>query len=135
MQVCGPFRFHIDTRLGIVRIVPSGIPTQDDYRAVIDAVANHAHYRQGFNILSDRRGQAATPPTVKTLQDVVSMVASKVAAYWPGTRVAVLVDDDATYGMFRIAEVRFEEKGVELRVFRDEAAAVHWLTTGRDLDA
>jgi hypothetical protein len=134
MHQCGPFAFDIDSVNGIVTVVPSSVPTPDDYTAVLEAIARHPDFRPGLHILSDRRGLRGTPPTINALRWVVSRVAAVMTAAWPGARVAVLVENDATFGTFRVAEVHFEDKGVALRVFRHEDAAKRWLTTGDDSD-
>ncbi len=113
-----------DGRFAVLRI---GDPyTLDEWRAGVLSALDTPVYRQRRTLLVDRRGSEA--PSTAFVESMALFLADHVDAT-TGERVAIVVSDDASFGMGRMTELRTEltNPGSKRRTFRDYDAAVSWL--------
>jgi hypothetical protein len=118
-------RFTIDTSARLVAYVVEGDATLDEARAFLDSVQAHPDFERGFNFLGDRRRVDHAPTTayIRTLADeVMDRQAALGPCLW-----AVIVGDDAGYGMARMWGMLTESSAVRILPFRTAEEATAWL--------
>ena len=110
-------------------LLPIDPSTIEEWRAAMTAILEAPIARAHLTILIDRRKSAAV--TVGFVNLMTSFFATHQRALSGGRR-AIVVADDAGYGMARMTELKseFENPDSTVRVFRDYDAAVRWLTSG-----
>ncbi len=65
---------------------------------------------------------------LKLANEDIRLVAERGKRAWRGpARVALLATDDLSFGLLRVFEAFRSSDGYEIRVFRDEEAALAWL--------
>lgn len=119
------FTYVIDPDHHLVTVRPETHPTAQDWAEVLDRVAADPKFRPGFHVLSNR-WHLQVEPDVGYVRATIEAVADRRAAFGR-SRFAVLTSHLATYGMARMAEALAENRGIEWRVFMDEAQALAWL--------
>jgi len=77
--------------------------------------------------LWDLRHLRRGPDTSDELRDAADSVA-KGNHVWNESRTAVLVKRDLDFGIARMFQVYADGIGMSYEIFRDEAAAIEWLT-------
>lgn len=104
----------------------------DEWRAVATALLASDFCREHGKVLIDRR--RATAPTTAFAETMTYFLAAHRSAL-SGKRAAVVVADEAGFGMSRMTELLAQCKAPEvlIRTFRDYDAAVEWLSNDRDL--
>lgn len=100
--------------------------TIEEWQAAVLAALETPVYRTARTLLVDRRGTA--PPTTAFVESMALFLADRAEAT-AGERVAIVVSDDASFGMGRMTELRTEltNPASKRRTFRDYDAAVRWL--------
>lgn len=109
-----------------VYLTTTGEATFAEWReAVLSALSDPA-YREGFNFLSDRRGQTYVPDTgfAKAAADFLK----ERSGVMGGCRWATVVGRDALYGMMRMFSTFSEGTCIQVAAFRDIEDARRWLT-------
>ncbi len=103
----------------------------EEWRAAATALLASDFCRKHGRVLVDRRS-ASAPPTafVETMTHLFSANRSALS----GKRAAVLVADDAGFGMSRMTELISQLEAPELfiRTFRDYDTATEWLSRESD---
>jgi hypothetical protein len=99
--------------------------TIEEWRAAMLETFEDAAFRQYSTLLVDRRG--SKPPTRSFVEAMTQFFAShkdQIAA-----RTAIVVRDDAGFGMGRMTELKseLETPGTTIRTFRTYDDAVRWL--------
>lgn len=121
-----PFSYTIDPQLGLVRFHPGDeLPSLQELEAVLDQLAQDPLFRPGFAVIVDRR-HFTMEPDVGYVRGGISAIAERHARFGQ-TRWASVTSHLASYGMGRMAEAYAEHRGVQYRVFTDEAEAMAWL--------
>lgn len=100
--------------------------TVEEWRDCMQAIVQHPRLCGPFTILVDRRSSA--PPTVTFVQQMIDFLESH-AARLADVRAAVLVADDAGFGMARMMSLRTEGPAprFQIQAFRDILEAERWL--------
>lgn len=115
-----PVKYRIVNELDLVWTTWDGVVTLEDgmqHNALLRADPDfHPAMRQ----LSDARGaeSAVSEPDIRGL--------ARRSAFGPESRRAILVSDDALFGVSRMYESRAQTAG-EVRVFRSLSEALDWL--------
>ena len=121
-----PVNHTIDIEARLVRIVGSGVVTDDEMvRCVADLRADPA-LEPNMNTLSDMRDidVAFTSEGVSRLVTVMRNSADRRVA----ARAAIVVNSEVAFGMGRMFELRAEQADeLSIRIFRDMAEALEWL--------
>lgn len=91
---------------------------------ILDAPIARPHLAM---LVDRRRAEPVTTEFVAHMTDFFTAHATALA----GSRTAVLVNDDAAFGMARMTEMRsaLENPDSTIRAFRGYQEAVHWLTS------
>ena len=88
----------------------------------------------GMGTLWDLRAADASNTTSADLRQLRQSRAQLADRRGPG-RVALLAEDDLTFGICRMVEASTEVPGIQIMVFRDELAAVGWVAGGDASDS
>lgn len=94
---------------------------QECYRTVASLALEHKFERVLVVGIGDRDSHSHL-----TARDVV--IALDVIGVPAGFKLALVAKSDATLNGYKHAEIAAKERGLRVRVFRDERAAVDWLT-------
>lgn len=121
-----PFSYVINPHRRLVTCRPEGPPSTEDWAELLDRIAADPLFKPGYDVLSDRR-HLNVEPDARYVRTTIDAVASRSAAFG-ASRFAVLTLHLATYGMARMAEALAENRGIQWRVFMDEAEANAWLS-------
>jgi hypothetical protein len=118
--------FEPAQRLALLSVVDPY--TIEEWRAAVLAILDAPVSREHVAILIDRRD--AEPPTTKFVAEMTRFFAEHRGAL-SGARVAIVVSDDAAFGMGRMTELKsqLDIPDTTIRVFRSYDEAVSWLTT------
>jgi hypothetical protein len=102
--------------------------TFSEWRAAMSKILAHPEYEPGFRFLVDRRGAPA--PSATFITQMANFFDAHRAEL-QGVRAALIVRDDAGFGMGRMTElmVNVRNPTMAVRVFRDAVEAERWLTT------
>jgi hypothetical protein len=105
--------------------------TIEEWRLAASNFLRSDFFREHGKVLVDRRNASA--PTTAFVETMTGFFAAQRSAL-SGKRAAVLVADDAGFGMSRMAELiaQSETPEVLIRTFRDYTTAVQWLI-GREI--
>ena len=125
-----PLSYTIDTERGIVRITAEGTPSIGDQAKLASQWMRDPAYRKGMPILLDNR--LRTEPSDRTHVTEVAQHTARSPELLKGTRCAVVVANDAEFGMTRMFGSLSEERPLVTKPFRDIPSAEHWLTNGDD---
>ena len=120
-----PIKYRIDKGNRIIFAEVEGDFTLEDIIKTINSVVSDRDFRSGFNVLSDHR-KIGEPATTQQMQGMAAHLESLSYAYG-GTKWAMLVSKEASYGMMRMLSALVENVPIELRVFRDMEEALTWL--------
>jgi hypothetical protein len=120
-----PIHFAIDRRRRLVCYAVEGDATAAEARAFFEAVLSHPDYARGFDFLGDRREVGEAPGT-HYVQTVAAEVKARRRELGP-CRWAVVVADDAGFGMARMWSILADGSGVDIRPFRCAGEAAAWL--------
>jgi hypothetical protein len=110
---------------GLIRIKCSGTATLQDALEGMRAISPEGTFEADLR-LWDFRGCDITLSSdeLREVGEVGQTLDRRTS------RVAVLVDSDLNFGLMRVHEVHRESERTGFRVFRDEAEALAWLTSG-----
>ena len=121
-----PITFQIDRGAGVVRTKLSGQFSAAEVTAYRDQLLSDPDYRPGMLGFVDCR-EIESLPSADTLQLLALEIARRQDAVG-ATRVAVVVASEAAYGLMRMYEVYTAATSIKVKVFREEATALAWLT-------
>ena len=120
-----PIDLEVDDTAGLIRFrIDGDVTTAEMLRALRDARLRAERGRR-YVVLSDHRaiGQPIAPDQLRT---VIAEI-SHPEAPWRGSDVAVVVGQQASYGMMRALAVHAERFGIRVGVFWEEAEARRFL--------
>jgi hypothetical protein len=130
MPRLGPIDYTIHTSSRVVAITSHEDPSIEEWIAVLEAVLADPKFEPGFVFLSDRR--AVTAPASTSFIEQAAAYLSERPAVFGGSRWAILVDTPGSYGMARMGQaIVNDQSSLEVRIFRDPADALMWLTDRR----
>lgn len=97
-----------------------------EWESAMEGVLADPAYEAGYRFLVDRR--AATTPTTEFINRMAQFFERHAAAI-RNSRAAIVVRDDAGFGMGRMTELTATLKipTLSVRVFRDPESAARWL--------
>lgn len=120
-----PITHHVDRELNILFVTRSGsISSQDEQRALRERQAD-PRVVPGIPVLVDCRyvEPADDSDTVRYLADKVTQLASRLRC----GPVAIVVSNNAQFGMARMYQILTESDHQETEIFRDYDEALRWL--------
>jgi len=115
--------FDIFEKEGVLFISIKGDPTVSEIKRVLEQMRDESGYRNLSRLWDFRK--AAFHFSVKELEEIASHASS---ADLDPARVAMLVSQDLSYGVSRMYEAYRKSPLTDVKVFRDEAEAIEWLT-------
>jgi len=121
-----PITFQIDRDAGIVRTRLSGQFSAPEVTAYRDRLLSDPDYRPGMLGFVDCR-EIESLPSADALQ-LLALEITRRQNTVGTTRVAVVVASEAAYGLMRMYEVYTAATSIKVKVFREEAEALSWLT-------
>ena len=122
-----PVTWSVD-QLGRFAVMANTDPyTIEEWRSAVVAMVLATSARPKLSLLVDRR--RATPPSSEEVSQMIEFFEKNSPAL-TGRRAAIVVADDAGFGVARMIELRsrLELPGGTMRVFRHYDDAVGWLT-------
>jgi hypothetical protein len=122
-----PVAWHRDPQQRWIVLVYSDPYTITDLERVTAAMVADPVFRATKRMVVDATN--CVPPTPDFVRQMMKL-AEKYRADLSGSRVAVVVKDDATFGMARMAELLIEARQLPMRLtgFRQMESAAAWLT-------
>jgi hypothetical protein len=124
-----PVSWTVEPGGRFVVLLPTDPSTIEEWRSAMIGVLDAPISRPRLRMLVDRR--QSEPVTVGFVSQMTAFFATHQAAL-SGSRRAILVSDDAAFGMARMTELKSELENPDstVRVFRDYSEAALWLTSG-----
>jgi len=122
-----PIDYTIDAAQGLIRTKVTGVVTLDELIENFDKQFNDPRYIKCTRELADVRDitPEITAEELRRYSDLVHRNVNKL----PTLRIAVVVNDDLTYGMARMYSSLIEDAERDVEVFRSVADAEQWLET------
>jgi hypothetical protein len=117
-----PVRFTVDPIHSLVLTVIEGPVTPGEMFAYHAALRKAPSFSPSFDCLTEYDAGSSFVGSPADIQRLVEGM-----PFDAGTRRAYVASVDLHFGLSRMAQVYAERKGVEVRVFRDRAAALVWL--------
>jgi hypothetical protein len=117
-----PASYRIDTVAGVVFITHSGRVSDEDILTNQQRLREDPQFLPTLDHLVDARDvteQAITAHGVRAL--------ASANIYAPGSRRAIVVSDDVTYGYTRMFQILRDRGPEEIQIFRSLADARRWL--------
>lgn len=110
-----PIKSDVDHQARLIRFELDGDLETQEMLAAVDDVFRRLEGRKGYDFLSDNRklNRPATPAQIKMLMARLSAAGDAVS----GTRCAVVVGQEASYGMMRLMAAHAEPLGIKVGVF------------------
>jgi hypothetical protein len=118
------FAVRIDPDARLVRLTYLEAPRFDEWVATMESVLGSPEYGPGFSWLVDRRS-CPTPDTAYIRK--VSKFLAAHADRFADSRVAIVVENQAGYGMSRMEQILTEGVFPGLEIFTDMERAEAWL--------
>ena len=121
-----PITYEIDDRNGWVKMVGSGVITDEEVLTYRQALLADPRFRPSMKLLSDMRGIERVQVTAGGIRRLVheeSSHAHELAA----RRLAIVTDSPVAYGMARMYQMLAENAGGAIQVFRRIEDATAWL--------
>ena len=118
--------FRIDKEKRVVYTTVKGDLDVKDIIAGLTEIISHEDFEQGMSGLFDLLA-SKWQSVPEDLRRIVRFIIKNTDKIGP-SRHAVVVGSDRAYGMSRMFEVFSQETAVDVRIFRDLAAAKRWLT-------
>jgi len=120
-----PIEVRIDKQLGVVLRRVTGKVTTEELIANFIETLQHPDYRPGMRSLSDLR--EVHPSTFSAdARKIGDFVVSR-SKQTGSARAAIVVSQDASYGMVRVLQVFAQNSPMDIQVFRDMNEARTWL--------
>ena len=125
-----PVKYRIDTTLRLVHVTWEGRVSMREAVEYADRLRADPDFEPNMAQISDARelqmqGMTTGPAEIRDL--------ALKSPFGPGSRRAIVVDDDAVYGISRMYQAFAHGVGPEIHVFRSMDAARAWL--GLDVSA
>lgn len=122
-----PVSYAVDEARRLVETTVRDGFTYADIAACFALLRADPRIQPDFNRLAVYEVSAARLSAAQ-IRDMVD--AARRVPHGDTTRVAIVVHDDASYGMMRMYEIQGELQGTSARVFRDREPAYEWLAGG-----
>ena len=117
------FSYTLDPSEGFLRVTLRGVARHADVVAVLDAITENGTFLYPRRLWDIR--DCELDLTYDELTDLGEGAKQRDV---PDSRGALLASKDVTFGVSRIHSVFRESENMSVKVFRDEAEAVQWLT-------
>ena len=117
-----PMTFDISEMQGILVVSIKGEPNVDGIKLILDQIRNSSGYLHSVR-LWDFQDSSFT----FSQNEVLELASYASAADKQPAKVAMLVNEDLSFGVSRVYEVFRNTDLTETNVFRDKAEAVAWL--------
>lgn len=118
-----PISYRIDTARSLVVSVAAGVVTDDELLDHQQRLRDDPAFQPWFRQLFDFRQGTTNLVTGRGVRQL-----AVAPAFGKGSKRALLVDQDAAFGLARMFQtLREDQQEEEISIFRDEAAALAWL--------
>ena len=117
-----PVSVRIDVARRRVEVVASGLLTGEEMLAAQGEIARSPGFDPGFDALFDLAAVSSVQ-----MSAVKVRIVSDNTVFAPGIRRAFVTSNDAAYGLMRMLGALLDERGGEIEMFQDRAAAARWL--------
>lgn len=122
------WNIEFDELNGFVRAYQSGDFSLDDQAAFLSDIVSSPRWQFGTPLMIDFCHLLVDDIFYSEVSSVSHMMATLTAQLGPG-KIALLCEDEAQFGLGRQFQMMAEGSvGREIRVYRDEAAAIKFLT-------
>ncbi len=122
-------RIRLDDSRRYFRIIVVGQLTLSYIEEIVEEMMEGPDFRPNLGVLWDLR--SADVRLLAGIELSLMRESRRRAAVRRGSaRIALLADDDYTFGMSRMAEVSADVPELPIRVFRDEVEAEKWIREG-----
>lgn len=131
-----PITYEIDEANGWVKMVGSGVITDEEVLAYRQTLLADPRFRASMKVLSDMRGIERVHVTAGGIRRLVHEESSHTAEL-AARRLAIVTDSPVAYGMARMYQMLAENAGGAIQVFRRIEDAMAWLqaTNAQDRDS
>lgn len=119
-------KIDMEKHLAMVRF--EGICGVANIRAAVKKVVSQAGFRRNMNSLIDFR-KASIEFAVGNLKELSDVFLQHQIKRGHGFRIALLVDNDLTFGLSRMIAVELEQVPIYARVYKKYSDAVEWVAT------
>ncbi len=124
-----PLSYSIDVTTEVVTFHYVSDPPFSEWASTMDAVLRDSAFRHGYGFLLDR-SQITTAAETEYIRRIVEYVRAHEHQL-SSSRVAVLVQGVAPYGMARMAQILLDQTKSDPQVFSSRDEALEWLSSGR----
>lgn len=126
VNMAEPLSYEIDVPSRRVVVIYAALPTFAEWSQAMERVFADPNYQPGFGMFLDARsiGASATDYVTRMVEFI-----DRHRKRAGGCRWAILVEDESSFGMGRMAE-QLSSCEFSIRTFRDRAKAEEWLTCG-----
>ncbi len=114
--------FEISAKDDILLVTIKGNPSVDDIKLILDKTRDSSGYSHNTRLWDFRDASFDF-----SQHEIVDIAAYASAADDRPSRVAMLVNEDLSFGVSRIYEAFRHSNLTQINVFRDEAEAMAWL--------
>jgi len=121
-----PITYEIDDANGWVRMVGSGVITDEEVLTYRKRLLADPRFRPSMKLLSDMRGIERVQVTAGGIRRLVHEESSH-SADLAARRLAIVTDSPVAYGMARMYQMLAENVGGAIQVFRRIEDATAWL--------
>jgi hypothetical protein len=120
-----PIKSDVDHDARLIRFELQGELETAEMLAAVDDVLRRLDGRKGYDFLSDNRQltKPATPAQIKPLMSRLAAAGDTVT----GAQCAVIVGQEASYGMMRLMAAHAEPLGIRVGVFWNMEDALRFL--------
>lgn len=120
-----PVEYRIDREHSLIRVEVSEGPDLLQITETVQRLLSDPEFRPGLQILVDhsKTNVPVTTEAVKATPMLFAQLGQRLGAF----RCAVVVPDDAPYGMTRMTEALADSGPAEVRAFRSLEEAEAWL--------
>jgi hypothetical protein len=117
---------HRNNRMSIIFSNISGDFDVAKIISVLSHASDSRNFKQDFKVLLDQRN--IRKPAIREQIVTIASHMDKGAHVFGGSKWAVVVSEDASYGMMRMLSILVEDVPIKVDVFRDYDAAMQWLS-------
>ena len=130
--------FEVHTCQGVVVVETSGVAAVDGFQRFMQAVIDHPDWERGVPILLDHSRLDLRSLSHSDLRDIGADGVA-LSPTLRGSKVAVVLPDDLSYGLGRVWQTQFfllagSDRSRVVQIFRSRDEALDWLQSANTAD-